>query len=146
MLDLKALLTKILNMSLYDIIFTPILNGGGVGYVRFKGIVSKNIKHLSRVGDSKNLYCFWKSLQHILRNNFNRRNANRIYANSNSKSFAKPSSFALLSLASSRQHGSHRCIARDFKRDDIFTLNYNRRSIYQNKLNSLTFERGCLAC
>ena len=29
MLDLKALLSKILNMSLYDTIFTPILNGGG---------------------------------------------------------------------------------------------------------------------
>lgn len=44
MLDLKALLSKILNMSLYDTIFTPILNGGGVGYVRFKGFVGKNIK------------------------------------------------------------------------------------------------------
>lgn len=120
--------------------------GGGVGYVRFKGIVSKNIKHLSRVGDSENLYCFWKSLQHILWNNFNRHNANRIYANSNSKSCAKPSNSSLLSLASNWQHGNHRCIAPDCKRDDIFTLNYNRRSIYQNKLNSLTLERWCLAC
>ena len=41
MLDLKALLSKILNMSLYDTIFTPILNGGGVGYVRFKGFIGE---------------------------------------------------------------------------------------------------------
>ncbi len=115
-------------------------------HVRFKGFVGENIKHFSRIGDSKNLYCFWESLQHILRNNFNRRNANRIYANSNSKSFAKPSNSSLLSLASKWQHGNHRRIAPDFKWDDIFTLNYNRSSIYQGKLNSLILDRGCLAC
>lgn len=41
MLDLKALLSKILDMSLCDTIFTPILNGGGVGYARFKGIIGE---------------------------------------------------------------------------------------------------------
>lgn len=125
---------------------TQISNGGGMSHVGFESTFSEDIERFPRVNYSKNLHRFWESLQHILRNNCNRRNANRIYANSNSKSFAKPSSVALLFMAIKRKYCNNWCIKRHVKRNNIVIIDYNRCGLYQDGIGGITLERGCLAC
>ena len=129
-----------------DTIFTPILNGGGVGYDRFKGVVKQNIRVTKQFGREKDIHQIQCGIQHLSRNYVNRYNTNGVHTHFDISRFIKSSRVALLSLASNWEHSDVRRITFDFKRNNLVTFNNVRRDLCSHKLVGLISQRGCLAC
>lgn len=151
MLDLKALLSKILNMSLCDTIFTPILNGGGVGYARFKGTISEDTfmpkitdyiqrGYIKRRGIIKRS---WYNVYHC------QRTRSRWIQNVRRNIFKNQWQCMVKLLRQYWQwcvEWCGQCLdTQHFNRLKHHWLCHDRRIVY-TKRPLLVFERGCLAC
>lgn len=127
-------------------ILTPIQNGGGVWYARFKGVVSEDIRVTKQFGREKDIHQIQCGIQHLLRNYINRHNTNGVHTYFDISRFVESSRTSLLSLASDWEHSDVWRITTDFKRNHLVTFNNVRRDLCSHKFVGLTTQRGCLAC